>query len=1476
MQGGAGWGRRQILSVIVAVSTITSVGVTVAVGPGRAQAACDDITVTAPQGGSGLSAAINAANACDGFQTISIEPGTYSWGGSTVTDAVTITAADPALPPTLTGAAEGSRQFNATSASGVVTLERLVIQGGLRAGLISVVRSTVVLDGVSFVGSTTTCGIGTAEAIRVDAGDLTVRSSAIGASGCSGILGLNAPSVSLDDVEIAAMAQHGVRTDGPLTVTNARIHDNGATGITLSGTDASTISGSAIYANGDDGIASSSTPLTVRNSVIGLEPDGAGGLLPAGNRDMGIDARFAEVTIENMVVAHNRLGISLTNAASTSTISGSEVRDHSNVGLFLSRSTATLDTTELRNNSADCSLFLSTIVDSGGNTDSDDTCGFSQPNSPPTADVDRFQVDEDTALNVTAPGVLDGDVDPDGDQITAEIVSGPANATSFALFADGSFDYVPANDFFGVDTFEYRATDGSATSPPTLVELVVRPVNDAPTIVLPAPLTVDIDTVVPLPITIADVDADDPPGEGDAVVPGARVTGSVGALVFDAAAHPDVDATFGPGGDNPLYLSGEIGSLAAAMTTGVSWRPPIGFQGEATVSGLIQDFGENGEGGNLFATDAVEITVADLNEPPIAVPDGYETREDTDLTVGTPGVLVNDSDPDGDPLTASVIDGPTLGTLTLSADGAFTYAPDPDANGVDTFTYVASDGSAQSDPTTVTIDIEPVAEPWTLDLPTGVVTDEDVPVVFTATLADPDSLVTGIAAGTALGTVDVQGPAPDGTVTFTFTPDPDVSGSDTISIGITDIGGASLEFVPLTVVPVNDPPAVTAPAAVTTEEDVAVSFDVTVSDVETDPDALAFSATVPAAAGDVGRVGPDPAGLVRVTFTPTANANGDPLTDVTIIVGDGGDTTTRAVPVTVVAVNDPPVGVPDAYSTDEDVTLVVPAAGVLGNDVDVDSAFTAAVIETSPANGTLVLAADGGFVYTPDPDLAGEESFTYRVTDAIDVSDPVTVTIDVIAVNDAPTVSGPDEVATDEDVPVTFGVSVGDVETAAIDLDVTADVAVAVGSVAVAPTSVDGSVEMTFTPVADLNGVSLGPITIAVDDGDDTTELTVPVTIVPADDPPVAMPDVYTTQEDTELVVTAPGLLANDVDVDGDPLTARLIDPPTEGAVSVQPDGSFVYTPTPDASGDATFTYVAENADGSWDPTIVTVTVEAVDDAPTIVGPSTITFDEDTLGSVDVTVNDVDTALEDLTVGADMPAAIGTVGLTGPDAAGTVTVTITPVADLNGDPVGDLAVTLSDATSSATLVIAVTIAPVDDQPVGVADAFSTDEDLPLVVAAPGVLANDTDPDGDSLAVAIDADPTNGTVVLDADGGFTYTPDPDVAGPDAFSYVVTDGMVTSPPVTVTIDVLPVNDPPVAVSDAYTTNEDVQLAWRHRACSGTTSTSTGPIVAAVADLPPANGTLVLDPDGGFAYTPNLDRSASTPSPTSPPTAWKRPSR
>ena len=161
-------------------------------------------------------------------------------------------------------------------------------------------------------------------------------------------------------------------------------------------------------------------------------------------------------------------------------------------------------------------------------------------------------------------------------------------------------------------------------------------------------------------------------------------------------------------------------------------------------------------------------------------------------------------------------------------------------------------------------------------------------------------------------------------------------------------------------------------------------------------------------------------------------------------------------------------------------------------------------------------------------------------------------------------------------------------------------------------------------------------------------------------------------------------------------------------------------------------------------------------------------------------------------------------------------------------------------------------------PAGVADSYSTVQDVPLNIAAPGVLGNDTDAEGNALTAGDVTQPAHGVVSLAANGSFTYVPDEGYAGPDTFTYKANDGTSTSAATTVTITVeevvAPPNTEPVAEGDAYSTVSGEALALAAPGVMTNDTDADGDALTATRTSTPVNGAVSLQADGSFTYTPD----------------------
>lgn len=333
---------------------------------------------------------------------------------------------------------------------------------------------------------------------------------------------------------------------------------------------------------------------------------------------------------------------------------------------------------------------------------------FTPVNDPPAAVDDQYTVAEDAVLFVAADtGLLANDSDIDSPNLTAVLADSPEHGV-LVLNVDGSFTYTPHANYFGTDSFTYRVHDGGLTSNEATVTITVVPVNDAPTIDLDA----DDSSGAGAGFTATFVE-DGPPvniADSDAILDdmdSATFTSLQAVLVnpWDGAAERLSANTAGTGitaswSSGVLTLSGTdtVANYQQVLRTLVyenASQAPT--EGERQIEIIVND----GQDAGVSAT--ARIHVAAVNDAPLGEGDSYSVGNNGVLLISTPGLLNNDADPDGDPLTVRLIEGPAIGSLTLHPDGSFEYRPDLNHSGMITFTYEAFDGSAASQ--TITVEI---------------------------------------------------------------------------------------------------------------------------------------------------------------------------------------------------------------------------------------------------------------------------------------------------------------------------------------------------------------------------------------------------------------------------------------------------------------------------------------------------------------------------------------------------------------------------------------------------------------------------------------------------------------------------------------------------------------------------------------------------------------------------------------------------
>ena len=399
------------------------------------------------------------------------------------------------------------------------------------------------------------------------------------------------------------------------------------------------------------------------------------------------------------------------------------------------------------------------------------------------------------------------------------------------------------------------------------------------------------------------------------------------------------------------------------------------------------------------------------------------------------------------------------------------------------------------------------------------------------------------------------------------------------------------------------------------------------------------------------------------------------------------------------------------------------------------------------------------------------------------------------------------------------------------------------------PTSAFSETALTTLPVS---GIAPGPALITVFvNGIPSIARFVQV----VDTRPQAQNDEYMLDEDTILQVVPPGVLINDNDPLGYPLTAVLDSDPSSGSLDFYSDGSFVYTPSQNFNGLASFTYHAN--DGWVNSNIATVTLNIlpVNDPPQVQDDE-YTLDEDTVLQVaapGVLANDVNVDNDVLTATLLSGPINGELAL---NLDGSFT--YTPAADYNGPDF--LTYRVSDGILTDTGIVTLTVNAINDAPLAVSDAYSLTEDTPLVISAPGLLVNDSDGENDPLIAILAQAPLHGSLALDPGGSFTYTPTLDYSGLDTFTYRAFDGQAASTATTVILTITPVNDAPLAASDAYTTAEDTPLFIAAPGVLSNDSDVDDDALAAVLLNGPTDGELAFFAGGDFIFTPTLNFNGS----------------
>jgi uncharacterized repeat protein (TIGR01451 family) len=994
----------------------------------------------------------------------------------------------------------------------------------------------------------------------------------------------------------------------------------------------------------------------------------------------------------------------------------------------------------------------------------------------------------DTALLVGPPppnpSVLDNDVDVDTVLLQARLPVFPLTSMAtangaVALGADGRFVYTPRANFFGTDTFTYWAFDGAlySAAPATVRITVIDDPDDIPaaaddsysiaedTPTLLAVLANDLG-VVDIPVSVTILDA---PDHGAAAV----------QIINGGLIPPDIQIWYSP---LPNQHSG-------------IWGGPDELTYQVCDDDLECD------------TAVVTITVNAVHDPPTTVADAYSMVEDQIATFLDPSVLVNDLPPGDlpiDPATVCIVGracpimgfplGVAGGRITDidPATGRIEFEPNDDFNGVVAFDYTVADSiGARSPAATVTISV--LAQN---DVPVAI--DDQAHTVLGATIFI-SVLANDIGIGDIPLTLTVVPPIPapsDGVCSVVgsqirFVPGPAFAGTVQCGYRVTDADG---EWDEATIsIYVNRPPVAVDDAPPPINEDVTLVVDVLANDSDLD-DGLDPATVAIMDAPDHGSIlAIDPA-TGEVTYVPDWGYHG--TDSFTYRVRDlhvpPAWSNIARVDITINSVNTDPDAQPDSAFTQQDVPVTI---DVLTNDSDPDvppdPLTITGWVDPGPPGGidsSIVLddngtpdPSDDTLIYTPGSGVWGTEILTYTIDDGAGGTDTTTVSV---RVNGWPTAMD-DTATTAQDVSADIAVLANDTDP---DSPPGGWRVIAVTDPPHGSTAINAGLTVVYTPDVFYQGGDSFSYTMTDGEGG-TASATVTMTVLEADDAPVARddPGAGPALQVGEGQTISVAVLANDLGLGDAPFTvvagpASFPGCAVPGTLNVIGSGGpaagirVEYTaPDQECAGAVTFDYTVTDGDvgpylpAEWDTATVTVTVIPVNDPPIAVPDSGAT-DEDTSVLIDVATNDTD--VESVVADPTTVAIASCPGGAACVANGDGTVTYTPGANFFGVTTFTYTIDDDQGATSSPGTVTVVVNSINDPPQANDDSRSTNQGVPVTINA---AANDSDVEGGLVpsSAQLVAGPSNGSVINNGDGSFTYFPN---VGPflnDSFTYQVWD-------------------------------------------------------------------------------------------------------
>ncbi|MFA9383720.1 MAG: tandem-95 repeat protein [Vibrio cyclitrophicus] len=866
--------------------------------------------------------------------------------------------------------------------------------------------------------------------------------------------------------------------------------------------------------------------------------------------------------------------------------------------------------------------------------------------------------------------------------------------------------------------------------------------------------------------------------------------------------------------------------------------PDADFNGDVNFTFDVSD------GDDVVSTN-LELTVSPVNDGPEAQDQAFTVGEDGVLTFNDQDLLTGATDIEGDDLS---VEGVTYtgadGVLTDNGDGTYSFAPNENFNGDVNFSFNVSDGT---DTVTANIDVSVTPEN---DPPVAGSTSYTVHEDNSITISNEQLLANSsdIEGEVAIDSVTYSGSDGvleiNGNGTYTFSPNENFNGEISLDVVVVDEDDAAVSTTAgITVLEVNDPP-VAGPTSYTVDEDSVLTFNETqvllnASDIEGDVQLV-----------EINYDGPD--GIFSIngdgtcSFAPNENFNGQVQLDVTIQDEDGAQVDTH-ITVDVLPINDVPVSGDLAYSVEEDGSITLSQEQLLSQANDVDGDDLTASNLMVDGDATVTANDDGSFTITPDANFNGDIDLTFDIKDGVDTL-VATADLTVNPVNDLPQ---PQDQAFSIGEDGVLNFTDEDLLTGATDIDgddLSVEGVTYTGADGVLTDNGDGS--YSFAPNENFNGDV--NFSFDVSDGTDTVQANIDVSVTPENDPPVAGSTSYTVHEDNSITISDEQLLANSSDIEGEVAIDSVAYTGADGVLEDNGNGTYTFSPNENFNGEVSLDVVVTDEEGATEATTAGISVLEVNDPP-VAGSTSYTVHEDnsiTISNEQLLANSSDIEGE---------FAIDSVAYSGADGVfednGNGTYTFSPNENFNGEVSLDVVVTDEDGATEATTA-GVTVLEVNDPPVAGSTSYSVNEDEVITISAEQLLANASDIEGEVAIDSVNYTGADGIFTDNGNGTFSFAPNANFDGDVSLDVVVTDEDGATVATSASIDVLPINDPPVSGDLAYSIDEDGSIILNQEQLLSQASDVDGDELTASNLSAGDNATVVDNGDGTFTVTLDAD--------------------